>query len=62
MKYELITIGGKERAIRYGFWALAQFCEMCNIKLSELGRLEKDLFAKFQAKPKKEKSASLKKK
>tara|TARA_Y100001973_G_C5199922_1_gene336838 strand:+ start:2803 stop:3138 length:336 start_codon:yes stop_codon:yes gene_type:complete len=46
MKYELITVGGKERAIRYGFWALAQFCEMCNIKLSDLGKLEKDLTLK----------------
>lgn len=110
MKYELITIGGKERAIRYGFWALAQFCDLCGIKLSELGQLEKDLtlkqaiyliyvgledgarksgtemdlkvedvadfidddetliaksldiFTKFQAKPKKEQKASVKKK
>tara|TARA_R110002020_G_scaffold294252_1_gene510108 strand:+ start:1398 stop:1727 length:330 start_codon:yes stop_codon:yes gene_type:complete len=43
MKYELITIGGKERAIRYGFWALAQFCDLCNIKLSQLTQLEQDL-------------------
>ena len=42
-KYEIIHVAGKDRPIKFGFWALGQFCKECDIKLSELGLLEKNL-------------------
>lgn len=42
-KYEIIKVSGKDRPIKFGFWALGQFCKECGIKLSELAALEKNL-------------------
>ena len=43
MTYEEIESEGKKYPVRYGFWALNQFCKVCGLTLADLGKLESQM-------------------